>query len=163
MKTSRIVFLVFILSVIVLGTATAKPVRLGLEVGNPSTVLIIRPEPFDFKIGYSFSDFGQGSGSQGNFVHLSGDYRIVNSQPLIDFLSFFLGAGAYVQFHTESDADDSVVVGGRVPVGLQVYLLDGNVELFLELAPTVSFVPSLEAFGDWQGYLGFTIPFPGFK
>jgi hypothetical protein len=36
------------------------------------------------------------------------------------------------------------------------------IELFLEVAPTVGFLPTINAFPRWQGYLGFTILIPKF-
>ena len=144
------------MSVVAAGAVSARPIRVGLEFGNPTGVIIIRPEPFDFKVGYDFTGLGRGDAD--SFVHISGDYRIIDSYHLVDFLSLFLGAGAYVQFL--SGADDDFVFGGRVPVGVQAFLLDGVLEIFLEIAPTVKFIPTITAFDDFQGYLGFTIPIP---
>ena len=45
--------------------------RLGLEFGNPNAVLIIRPAPLDFRIGYNFAAPG--------YLFLSADYRIVDA------------------------------------------------------------------------------------
>lgn len=143
-------------SVVAVVAVSARPVRLGLEFGNPTGVIIVRLQPFDFKLGYDFT--GLGSSDADSFVHISGDYRIIDSYHLIDFLSLFLGAGAYMQFL--SGAEDDFVFGGRIPVGLQAFLFDGVLEVFLEIAPTVKFVPTITAFDDFQGYLGFTIPIP---
>jgi hypothetical protein len=123
-----------------------KNLRLGLEFGNPNAVLIIRPEPFDFKLGYNFAAPG--------YLFLSADYRIVNAYQLVDILHLFLGVGAYTNIYFEP-ADFSL--GARIPLGLQIFLVDNVVELFLEVAPTVGFVPALTAFPEWQGYIGFTI------
>ena len=120
--------------------------RLGLEFGNPNAVLIIRPAPFDFKIGYNFA---------GNeYLFLSADYRIISGYQLVDFLHFFMGVGAYTYIHFDPGDFN---LGGRIPVGLQVFLIDNVVELFLEVAPTVGFLPALTAFPEWQGFIGFTI------
>jgi len=123
-----------------------KDFRLGLEFGNPNAVIIIRPAPFDFKIGYNFAAPG--------YLFFSADYRIVNAYQVVDFLHFFLGVGAYTNIYFEP-ADFSL--GARIPVGLQVFLVDNVVELFLEVVPTVGFLPALTAFPDWQGFIGFTI------
>jgi hypothetical protein len=50
-------------------------------------------------------------------------------------------------------------------VGLQVFLVNNVLELFLEIAPTVGFVPGLEFLPDgWpQGYIGFTVLIPKSK
>lgn len=136
----------------------AEPVRIGLEFGRPTGVIVIRPEPFDFKVGYDFTGIGEGSDA-GSFIHVSADYRILSSYHLIDFLSLFLGVGAYVQIYTGSAADN-VNLGARIPVGVQAFLANGTVELFLEVVPTVSFVPSITAFDQFQGFVGFTVPAP---
>jgi hypothetical protein len=126
--------------------------RLGLEFGEPLAVIIIRPAPFDFKIGYDFADNG--------WLFLSADYRIVSGFQLIDFLHLFLSAGVYTQIYF--DRDDPVDFGLRVPVGLQVFLINNVLEIFLEVAPTIGFVPRIEAFPSWQGYIGFTVLIPKF-
>jgi hypothetical protein len=155
-KSLRLVLVGVILFVMAGTVVSARPIRVGLEFGNPTGVLIIRPQPFDIKVGYDFT--GVGGGDADSFIHISTDYRIVDSYHLIDFLSLFLGAGGYVQFL--SGADDDFILGGRIPVGLQAFLIDGTLEIFLELAPTVKLVPTITAFDDFQGYLGFTLPIP---
>jgi len=127
--------------------------RLGLEFGDPIAVLIIRPAPFDFKIGYDFGGNG--------WLFLSADYRIVSGYQVIDFLHLFLGVGAYTQIYFEQAGD--LELGLRIPIGLQVFLVDSVIELFLEVAPTVGFMPTIQAFPRWQGYLGFTVLLPKLK
>ena len=153
-------FKVAIILVVLFAAATATvsasnkgSLRLGLEFGDPIAVLIIRPAPFDIKVGYSFD-------SNNPWLFLSGDYRIVSGYQIIDFLHLFLGVGAYVQI--PFDQMDNLEVGLRIPFGLQVFLIDNVVELFLEVAPTVGFLPTIQAFQRWQGYFGFTILVPKF-
>lgn len=135
-----------------LGAADQGSIRLGLEFGDPQVALIIRPAPLDFKIGYSFADNA--------WLFLSGDYRIISGYQLVDFLHLFLGAGVYAQFWF--DRSDLLDLGLRIPFGLQVFLLDNVLELFIEVAPTVNFVPTLAAFERWQGWFGFTLAVPRF-
>jgi hypothetical protein len=147
------VVLVVLLALAAVG-ASAKSkggLRLGLEFGNPSAVLIIRPAPFDFKIGYNFA---------GNeYLFLSADYRIISGYQLVDFLHFFMGVGVYTNI--QFDPGD-FNLGARIPVGLQVFLIDNVLELFLEVALTVGFVPGLKFLPDGlpQGYVGFTFLIP---
>ena len=151
MKHSRrVLAVVVVLLALAAAGAWAKGstggLRLGLEFGNPHAVLIIRPAPWDFRIGYNFTEHGN--------LFFAVDYRIVNAYQIVDFLHFFLGVGAYVEiFFDPTDFS----LGARIPVGLQVFLIDNVLELFLEVAPTVGFLPALTAFPEWQGYLGFTI------
>ena len=126
--------------------------RLGLEFGNPSAVIIYRPSNFDFKLGYNFA-----SGSE--FLFLSADYRIISGYQLVDFVHFFLGVGGYGAFYSadRGGGDGQIDIGARIPVGLQAFLFGPTVELFLEVAPTVLFFPSIDAFNEFQGWVGFTI------
>jgi hypothetical protein len=75
----------------------------------------------------------------------------------VDILHFFLSVGAYTNIYFEPT---EFHLGARIPVGLQVFLIDNVLELFLEVAPTVGFLPGLEAFPEWQGFIGFTILIP---
>jgi hypothetical protein len=126
--------------------------RLGLEFGNPHAVLIVRPAPFDFRVGYNFT-----AGSE--FLYLSADYRIVDALQIIDFVHLFLGVGAYAQF----GATNPFQLGARVPFGLQVFLIDRTLEFFVEAAPVVQFVPSIGFnLASIQGWVGFTVRVPKF-
>ena len=148
-RSLRILLLLLLLLAAVAFTASAKEkggLRLGLEFGNPNAVIIIRPEPFDFKIGYNFAEAVN--------LFLSADYRIISGVQIVDVLHFFLGLGAYVQLHFTPTAVD---FGARIPIGLQAFLIDNVLEIFLEVAPTVGFLPTIVAFPEWQGYVGFTI------
>jgi hypothetical protein len=148
-RNLKIFLLLVLLLPVVAFTASAKEkggLRLGLEFGNPHAVIIIRPSPFDFKIGYNFAEAGN--------LFLSADYRIIDGYQIVDFLHFFLGLGAYVRLHFEPTTVD---FGARIPIGLQVFLIHNVLEIFLEVAPTVGFIPTIVAFPEWQGYIGFTI------
>jgi hypothetical protein len=155
-RAFKVVFILIVLFVVATATVSASDrgsLRLGLEFGDPIAVLIIRPAPFDFKVGYSFD-------SNNPWIFVSGDYRIISGYQIIDFLHLFLGVGAYVQIPFEQV--DNLEFGLRIPFGLQVFLIDNVVELFLDVAPTVGFVPEIRAFQRWQGYFGFTILVPKF-
>jgi hypothetical protein len=151
----RIVFVGTFILVFFISVFSVSALRLGLEFGNPSAVLIIRPGPIDLKIGYNLSGvFGEGGG---DFVHVSVDYRIIDGYQLIDFLHIFIGIGGYVQVYP--DGGEQIRLGARIPVGLQAFLLKNTFEFFLEIVPTVRFLPDID-FDGFQGYLGFTIKVP---
>ena len=155
-RAFKLIIVLIVLFVAVTTTVSAAnrgSLRLGLEFGDPIAVLIIRPAPFDFKIGYDLQDNG--------WLFLSADYRIVSGYQLIDFVHLFLGVGAYTQIYFQQS--DALELGLRIPFGLQVFLIDNVVELFLEVAPTVGFLPTIQAFPRWQGYFGFTILIPKFR
>jgi hypothetical protein len=154
-RAFKVIVVLIVLFAAATGTVSAAnkgSLRLGLEFGDPIAVLIIRPAPFDFKIGYDFQSNG--------WLFLSADYRIVSGYQLIDFVHLVLGVGAYTQIYFQQS--DALELGLRIPVGLQAFLVDNVIELFLEVAPTVGFLPTIEAFPRWQGYLGFTILVPRF-
>jgi len=104
----------------------------------------------------STSRFGYNFAAPG-YLFLSADYRIVSGYQIVDFLHFFLGVGACTIIQFEP-GDFSL--GARIPLGVQVFLIDNVLELFLEVAPTVGFIPALVAFPEWQGFIGFTILIP---
>ncbi len=58
-------------------------------------------------------------------------------QNLTGIVDYYIGPGFYVS------APDTLELGGRVPIGFQVFPISG-MELFLELAPTVLFFSSNE-------------------
>lgn len=153
----RILVAACVLIAVTAGLAAADGLRgsrIGLEFGNPGGVLIYRPSAFDFKLGYNFA-----SGSE--YIHLSADYRIVSGYQLIDFLHFFFAVGGYGSFYLEDREDDGQFdIGAHIPVGLQAFLIGSTLELFVEVAPTVRFFPSIEAFQAFHGYIGFTIRIP---
>jgi hypothetical protein len=132
--------------------------RLGVEGGNPSLVLNIRPEPFDFKIGWNFqqSTFGNGY----NFIHISGDYRIIDSYRLVDVVHFFLSLGVYCQLYTDSQNSSAFNFGPRLPIGISILLMNKMIELYAEYAFVLSVLPSFAWECRGQGYLGFSIKTP---
>jgi hypothetical protein len=139
--------------VLLVGAATAASaqrggLRLGLEFGDPTASIVVRPGPFDLKVGYDFSSNA--------WIFVQGDYRIIDAYRLIDFVHLFLGVGAYAQIYFH----DGVDIGVCIPVGLQAFLLNNVLELFLEVAPTVGFLPVISPFERWLGYVGFTILIP---
>jgi len=148
--TKKIFILVLVLMAIsVFNLAAAcSGVRLGVEVGNPNFVFIFRPSNFDFKLGYSMAEGDKN-------VFLSADYRIVSGYPLVDFLHFFLGLGAYFQLYMDENPEEDFNLGGRVPLGLQVFLFGSAIEIFVEVCPTVTLVPE-PGFDELMGYVGFT-------
>ncbi len=114
-------------------------------------MLIYRPRAFDFKLGYNFAG--------DEYLYLSADYRVISGYQLVDFLHFFFGVGGYTSFYFQDRTGDDgqFDLGAHIPVGLQAFLFGPTVELFIEVAPTVRFFPSIEAFQEFHGFVGFTI------
>jgi hypothetical protein len=154
-KLVLILIVLFVVTTATVSAADRGSLRLGLEFfggTNVSTaVLIIRPAPFDIKVGYNFAQDNRA-------VYLSGDYRIISGYQLIEFLHLFLSVGAYVQIAGDPDP---FLAGLHVPVGLQVFLIDNVVEIFVELTPKIGLWPE-PTFDPWRGGVGFTVLIPKF-
>ena len=154
-KVVVVLFVLFVVATTTVSAADKGSLRLGLEFNGGTdvsrAVLIIRPAPFDIKVGYNFAQADSA-------VYLSGDYRIVSGYQLIDFLHLFISAGAFVEIGGDPDA----FVGGlHVPIGLQLFLVDNVIEIFAELIPAIPLFPSPD-FLPWRGGIGFTILVPKF-
>ena len=156
MKLTRIAAIVCVLLFIAqMGwTQTRQPTprsRLGLGVGTPNTVLIVRPGRLDFKLGYDFS-------RSDDYVFLSGDYRLINLRPLGHYLHLSFGVGAYGKVIMPEDDPVELESGFRLPVALSILLIDSFLEFFVEVSPGIDFYPKL-AFSDQpiQAFAGFTI------
>ncbi len=84
-------------------------------------------------------------------VGLTADYWIAQGT-IVSIFAWYVGVGGYASIDV-SPVD--VSVGGRIPIGLQIWPLGKTLEIFLEAAPAVgvSFIPT--EFG-WhiQGALG---------
>ena len=154
-KVIVVTVVLFVVATATVSAADRGSLRLGLEfIGGDSqrtAVIVIRPAPFDLKVGYNFEP-------DNGWVYLSGDYRIVSGYQIIDFLHLFLSAGAYVQISGQSDP---FLFGLHIPVGLQVFLIDNVVEIFAEWTPSIGLWPKPQLF-PWRGGIGFTILVPKF-
>ncbi len=128
-----------------------RDTRVGLGFGTPNTVLVVRPDPFDFKLGYDFSEGNE-------FIYLGADFRLLNQLEIQAPLHFSLGFGGYTKFYFGEDSEDFFEGGFRTPVALSLLLIDNLLELYVEVAPGVDLYPR-PSFADdpVQAWLGFTI------
>ena len=89
-------------------------------------------------------------------IGLTADYWIAHGN-IISIFDWYVGVGGYASLDV-SPLD--ITVGGRIPIGLQIWPIGKTLEIFLEAAPAVgvSFIPT--GFG-WhlQGALGFRVWF----
>lgn len=135
-----------ILALIIMGTTPLAAQsggrfgRLGVAFGTPNTVLVYRPSPLDFKIGYDFSEHSQ-------YFFLAGDVRLIDNRQIAGVLHGSFGLGLYGKLYWEGrDEDESNVEfdgGTRVPVALSVLVLNNFLEFFIEVAPGIDFYPRL--------------------
>jgi len=105
------------------GAAFGLPIGGGLPGSHVMLSLKVSQVPFlmgiGFSIGEDISSFG-----------FTGDWWVANGN-LFSFINYYLGPGFYLGY------SGNLLVGGRFPIGLNVYPIK-NLELFLEIAPTVS-------------------------
>ena len=134
--------------------AGAQPgtLSVGVELGNPTVALIVRPHPLDLRLGYDFL-------RPRDYLFASADYRIVDRYPLTDSLGLYVSAGAYAT--VDRAAPDQYRIGLRLPAGLQMLVAAGAVELFVEAVPILEVYPGV-AFNPaaLQGYAGLTVRLP---
>lgn len=73
-------------------------------------------------------------------IGITADYWFAHGN-LVSILDYYVGVGAYAQIFTDPS---NVILGGRVPFGLQVWPVGQTLEVFLELAPAfgVSVAPT---------------------
>lgn len=76
---------------------------------------------------------------------------------LVSILDWYAGVGGYLSVYTDPT---NVVVGGRIPLGLQIWPFGQTLEIFIEVAPAVGVVIVPTAF-EWhfQGALGLRVWF----
>ncbi len=136
-----------VLSFIVLGSAGAFAFGIGLQLnGNvensgafgPAITFKLDSVPLVFALSYSIGD--------DTIIGLTGDYWAINKK-LVNVgrtpLNWFFGVGF---FATAVFADEFQFNGGvRVPVGLNMFVVDGFIEPFIMVAPSfgLQMVPSI--------------------
>ncbi|NCN05964.1 MAG: hypothetical protein GW949_10080 [Spirochaetales bacterium] len=155
MKKLPIIYLFVLLAI---GSANLFGFGIGLSGGGtlgsgiPGTNLMLQFKPDESRF-----LFGLGADFQQDIaLGVSADYWFRND-PLVDIIQWYLGAGLYGGLRTGSNPE--FVIAGRLPIGLNMYLLDNFLELFLEAAPTVGVGTKIPAIGVQIG-LGFRLWFP---
>jgi hypothetical protein len=85
---------------------------------------------------------------------VSCDWWIVNGG-LAGSLGYYIGVGGFLGMRS-GDNSSAFSLGGRIPFGLQAWVLN-PLEIFLEIAPLVGFLPSLNI--NFNLRLGFRVHF----
>ena len=85
-------------------------------------------------------------------IGLTADYWLAHGN-LISIFDWYAGVGGYLALDPNGG---SVALGGRIPLGIQIWPFGQIFEIFVEVAPAVGFSISPTGF-DWhlQGALGF--------
>ncbi len=105
------------------GAAFGLPLGGGLPGSNVMLSLKVSQLPFLMGLGFNI---GEDSSAFG----FTGDWWVANEN-LFSFVNYYLGPGFYLGYA------DALLLGGRFPVGLNVYPVK-NLELFVEVAPTLA-------------------------
>lgn len=143
-------YLPLVLAVVLLGGGTARaeggPFGLGLVVGEPTGITgelkLTEHTALDGAVGISLFD------DRDFYFHLEFLYflpELIHGSSVS--LSAYLGIGGYMVAHRETN------VGARVPFGLSLEFTAVPLEIFLEVAFKLRFIPEVDP--DVGGALGF--------
>ncbi len=158
---------VLLASLLVIGSANLFAFGIGLqananagEVFAPGIALTFKLDsvPLVFAANWNAGETVQTYG-------LTGDYWAINKS-LTHIgkanINWFFGVGFFLNMTFIQDSDVQVSTGVRLPIGLNMFVADGFIEPFIQIAPSfgVRFVPSLGAEGlFWPMSAGFRIWF----
>lgn len=151
-------FLGLLSQTIAFGKGDARPLGLGVILGEPTGLtgkyFFERNEKaIDFGLAYSF----------GEYILVYGDYLyhftnwIHSSEPVLRDLDPYLGVGAGFllrsgEEYKKGEKRDSIRMLVRVPLGAEWRPKDPPLGVFLELVPGVRFVPNVDA--EIEGGIG---------
>jgi len=90
------------------------------------------------KVPYLFA-LGASGNNRGAHLGVTADYWMAQGR-LVEFLDWYAGPGLFVGLSTGDNA--GIDAGVRIPVGLDVYVLNKKLEFFLELAPAIGLAVS---------------------
>lgn len=133
----------------VLGTSSVFAFGIGLQVNGNAGEVFVPGAAVTFKVDsiplvFAVNWFG---GDNATVIGLTGDYWGVNRK-LVSIgsapLNWFFGVGFFVN---TVFADEFILNGGiRFPLGLNMFILDGFLEPFVQVAPSIGLqvVPSLD-------------------
>jgi len=153
MKKARALIVTSLLLLASAGTASARGFAIGGEGalylagagGLPMSAMLtfhIPQVPLMFGIGIQ----------NPSAVAVTVDYWAAHGN-IVSILSWYAGVGAYGSF--DFGPGSNAAIGGRIPIGLQLWPLRDVVEVFLEIAPAVGLTLVPTGF-DWhlQGAIG---------
>ena len=121
------------------GPQMSRPTGLGILIGEPTGVSfkhwVSRKNAFDAGLAWSFA----GSGDD---IHIHADYLwhtpLRSRDPAVRRTNFYIGVGGRVRFENDSR------FGARVPFGLEHFIKDAPLDIFIEVAPILDLAPATE-------------------
>ncbi|QEN05735.1 hypothetical protein EW093_13800 [Thiospirochaeta perfilievii] len=144
-----------IITSIFVGTSSLFSLGLGIQ-GNinageffaPGVALSLKLDsvPFYFAFNWQFEEEVKNFSLTSDYWALNKTMLYVNNQPL----NLFFGLGAYCNVTIDQSQNGDYFqpsLGLRIPVGINMYILDRVLEPFIQVAPSfgIHFIPSLGA------------------
>ena len=122
--------------------AQSSGTGLGIMLGEPTGVnlksWISSSSAFDVGLAWSFTHEGS--------MHIHADYLYHNYNLISSNIPFYVGIGGRIKLHNSEDKSESDArIGVRVPIGLDFFVRDMPIDIFVEIAPIVDLSPSTEA------------------
>ena len=122
--------------------AQSSGTGLGIMLGEPTGVnlksWISQSSAFDVGLAWSFTHEGS--------MHIHADYLYHNYNLINSNIPFYVGIGGRIKLHNSEDKSESDArIGVRVPIGLDFFVRDIPIDIFVEIAPIVDLSPSTEA------------------
>ena len=122
--------------------AQSSGTGLGIMLGEPTGVnlksWISQSSAFDVGLAWSFTHEGS--------MHIHADYLYHNYNLISSNIPFYVGIGGRIKLHNSDDKSESDArIGVRVPIGLDFFVRDIPIDIFVEIAPIVDLSPSTEA------------------
>lgn len=124
-----LVFFLLATSAFALGLGVSAGLPIGQGMPGNNVMVSLKLDNFPLLIGA-----GAQIGSHYSSIGLTLDYWIAN-KALTGPLNWYIGAGAYGIIGLGSPS--SLDIGARIPIGLNLFVFDGVLELFTELAPAL--------------------------
>ncbi len=156
MKKTRALLLAAVLLLAAGGTVSA---RSGFAIGGEGALYLAGAGglPMSAMLTFHFPQVPLmfGIGVQNPFaIAITADYWAAHGN-LVSILSWYAGVGLYASLDFNGG---NAAIGGRVPIGLQLWPIGNVLEIFVEIAPAVGVVLVPTGF-DWhlQGAVGLRI------
>ncbi|AHC14536.1 hypothetical protein [Salinispira pacifica] len=136
MKKFAIILVILMIITVFSASAVGIGASFGLPIGGlPGTdvMLSAKLDSLPFLLGLGF-------GIEPAYFGATADWWVLNEN-LAGALNIYLGPGLYI-----GGAANEFQLGGRLPIGLNMYPVD-FLELFVEIAPTLTIAPVFPSFG----------------
>lgn len=147
-KKMIILMVLLTLTIFAISAESYSEKRLGFGFGVPNTVLMYQGGPYDFKIGYDFTEGDE-------YIFLGGSYMMINSRPVFENVSGSLALGLFGRI-AFGESDEEFIGGMNIPISGEISFIDNFLEFFITAAPGIELYPkpafTKEAITAWAGF-----------